>query len=101
MITVEPIESQPRWICSTVVDYDNNTNNPLYPLSTLLMAITYPAPNIARMECYFNPDLIDTTNGVKFTTKIKGCPNEGFLTQKITTNNEGKETTDAESKQIS
>jgi hypothetical protein len=38
---------------------------------------------------------------VKFTTKIKGCPNEGFLTQKITTNNEGKETTDGESKQIS
>jgi hypothetical protein len=101
MITVEPIESQPRWICSTVVDYDNNTNNPLYPLSTLLMEITYPAPNVARMECYFNPDLIDTSNGVKFTTKIKGCPNEGFLTQKITTNNEGKETTDGESKQIS
>ena len=86
MITVEPFQSDRRWIISTIVDYDNNTNNPLYPLATLLMAITYPSPNVARMECYFNPDLIDLNNGVKFTTKIKDfCPgNSGFLLKTMT-----------------
>lgn len=82
MITVEPYEAERRFICSTVVDFDNDSNNPLYPLSTLLMAITYPAPNVARMECYFNPDLINLTNGCKFTTKIKDlCPGGQVLTK--------------------
>ena len=71
MITIEPYEAERRFICSTTLDYDNDSNNPLYPLSTLLMEITYPNPTTARMECYFNPDLIDLTNGCKFTTKIK------------------------------
>jgi len=70
-ITVEPFESAQRHILSTVVPFDNDTANPLTPLSGLLMAITYPAPNIARMECYFNPDNINLINGCKFTTKIK------------------------------
>lgn len=101
MITVEPIENQPRWICSTVVDYDNNINNPLSPLSTLLMDITYPAPNVARMECYFNPDLINTTNGVKFTSKVKGCAFIPEVVQKTTTDDVQKETTDNQIKTIS
>lgn len=74
MITIEPFENQPRWICSSVVDYDFNVNNPLYPLSGTLIQITYPTPETARLECYFNPDLINLSNGVKFTSKIKGCP---------------------------
>lgn len=84
MITVEPYESERRWICSTIVDFDNDTNNPIYPLSGLLMAITYPAPNVARMECYFDPDLIDLSNGVKFTTKIKGCPGDKVQVKTLT-----------------
>tara|TARA_R110000772_G_scaffold88986_5_gene184647 strand:+ start:3240 stop:5543 length:2304 start_codon:yes stop_codon:yes gene_type:complete len=77
MITVEPYQAERRWILSTVVDFDNNTSNPLEPLSGLLMPITYPSPNVARMECFFNPDLIDLTNNIKFTTKIKeNCPFE-------------------------
>jgi hypothetical protein len=97
MITVEPKESAPRYILSTVVPYDNNTQNPLTPLSGLLMPITYPAPNVARMECYFNPDLINLTNGCKFTTKVKGCTQDAELfktmtdgTQKTTTGDDLK-----------
>ena len=93
MITVEPYEAERRWICSTIVDFDNDSSNPLTPLSGLLMPITYPAPNVARMECYFNPDLIDLTNNIKFTTKIKcTCPTNGNNI-KTMTDGTGKTTT--------
>jgi hypothetical protein len=101
MITIEPTESSPRYLASTVVPYDYNPNNPLSPISGTLVNIDYPAPNVAVMECYFDPSVMDLTNGVKFTTKIKGCAGDEFLTQKITTNNVVKETTYGESKQIS
>ena len=70
MITVEPYESDRRWICSSCVPFDNDTNNPLTPLSGLLINIVFPSPSVAVLECYFNPDLIDLTNGVKITAKI-------------------------------
>jgi hypothetical protein len=101
MITVEPTESSPRYIVSTVVPYDYNPNNPLSPISGLLVNITYPLPEVAVMECFFDPTIMDLSNGVKFTTKIKGCTSEELLTQKITTNNVVKETTYGETKQIS
>ena len=72
MITVEPKESAPRWICSTIVPFDNNTNNPLTPLSGLLCDLQVVG-NIATMECYFDPTKINLQNDCKFTTKIKGC----------------------------
>jgi len=100
MITVEPTESSPRYIVSTVVPYDYNPSNPLSPISGLLVDITYPTPDVAVMECYFDPTIMDLSNGVKFTTKIKGCTSEEFLTQKITTNSIVKETTLGETKQI-
>ena len=72
MITVEPTESSPRWLVSSVVPYDNNTQNPLSTANTL-MDISYPSPNVARMKCKFDASKINLENGVKFTTKIKGC----------------------------
>ena len=81
MITVEPKESSPRSICSSVLPFDNNTTNPLQPLNGVQMSITYPNTVTAEMECYFNPDLIDLSNGVKFTTKIKqNCDQVVFKT---------------------
>jgi len=93
MITVEPYENAPRSIASSVVAYDGNPNNPLIPLSGIITPITYPTPNVARMECYFNPNLINLTNGVKFTVKIKGCTLSAELL-KVTTKDEQKITTD-------
>ena len=72
MITVEPKESAPRWICSTIVPFDNNTNNPLTPLSGLLCDMQVVG-NLVTMECYFDPTKINLQNDCKFTTKIKGC----------------------------
>jgi hypothetical protein len=73
MITIEPTEASPRWICSTVVPYDNNLANPLTPLTGLYADLTFSAPNLAVITCYFNPNNVNLSNGVKFTSKIKGC----------------------------
>jgi hypothetical protein len=98
MITVEPKESSPRSICSSVLPFDNNTNNPLQPLNGVQMSITYPTTTTAEMECFFNPDLIDLSNGVKFTTKIK--QNCNIITNKTTTDGIIKTTTFGTNKTI-
>jgi hypothetical protein len=64
------------------------------------MDITFPSINLARMECYFDPTKIDLSNGVKFTTKVKGCTGEEFLLTKLTTSGVPKETTDGNTKLI-
>ena len=92
-ITVEPTESNPRFISSTVINYDYNPSNPLTPLvGEVGCKLTFPTPTLAKLECYFNPDLINLTNGVKFTTKIKGCKVESPVF-KITTTELDKLTT--------
>jgi hypothetical protein len=73
MITVEPTKSSPRWICSTAVAFDNDLANPLSPLTGLYATLTFPVPNVAKITCYFDPNKINLSNGVKFTSKIKGC----------------------------
>jgi hypothetical protein len=99
MITVEPKESSPRSICSSVLPFDNNTLNPLQPLDGVQMVITFPTTTTARMECFFNPDLINLENGVKFTTKIKqDC---SMITPKTTTDGTIKTTTFGTNKIIS
>jgi hypothetical protein len=101
MITVEPFESGPRWLVSSVVPTDGNVLNPLSPISGTLVSITYPSPNIAKMECFFDSSKINTQNGVKFTSKIKGCnepaPESLF---KTTTDGDQKTTTDGFNKTI-
>jgi hypothetical protein len=64
------------------------------------MNITYPSPNVARMECYFDPTKINLENGCKFTTKIKGCLGGSYFVEKITCDDIPKITTDDEQKII-
>jgi hypothetical protein len=100
-ITVEPTESNPRFISSTHIDYDNNPSNPLIPLTgETKCKMTLTSPTTIELECYFNPDLIDLSNGVKFTTKIKGCKSETSPFGKITTDDIEKLTTDNQQKII-
>lgn len=73
MITIEPTEAAPRWICSTVIAHDGNLANPLTPITGSLATLSFPNPNEALIECYFDPNKINLSNGVKFTSKIKGC----------------------------
>jgi hypothetical protein len=73
MITIEPTESSPRWISSTIVPFDNDVLNPLTPISGSFCSISFPSADVVRLECYFDSNKINLENGVKFTTKIKGC----------------------------
>jgi hypothetical protein len=73
MITIEPTESAPRWICSTVIPFDGNLLNPLTPITGSTATLTFPTPDVAQIECFFDPNKINLQNGAKFTTKIKGC----------------------------
>jgi hypothetical protein len=99
MITVEPKEIGPRKIISTAIPYDYDSSNPLKPIDNVAMTVTFPSPNVARMECHFNPDLIDLSNGVKFTSKIKQtCIEEPVF--KTMTDGTIKTTTTGENKTI-
>jgi len=81
MHTIEPHEAESRWICSSVVDFDNNNSNPLTPLAGLLIVIDYPAADTAVLECLLDSSKIDLTNGVDIGAKIKEKDKDvsGFL----------------------
>lgn len=101
-ITVEPYESERRYICSTVLSNTNDPNNPLTPLDGVQMNVTFLSPSIAKMECFFDPDVIDLTNGCKFTTKIKQtCIDAPVqIENKTTTTGDDKTTTTGETKTL-
>ena len=98
MITIEPKESNPRSICSTIIPYDNNTTNPLTPISGLLCQMNYPSPNTITLKCKFDPSKIDTSKGVKITAKIKQGLNNIVILNKVTTSDVVKETTSTDNK---
>ena len=75
MITCEPKENSPRWISSTVIDYDNNGSNPLYPLAGFTSAKLTIAGNLAIIECLFDSSKINASE-VSFTAKIKNPDKE-------------------------
>ena len=92
-ITIEPTESSPRWLISTIVPHDFNPANPLSPISGNYAELSYLSDTLIRITCYFNSNLINLSNGVKFTTKIKGCSVVKEIVGKITTYGDIKETT--------
>ncbi len=98
MITIEPKESAPRSICSTIIPYDNDLTNPLSPISGLLCQVTYPNSITVKFKCKFDPSKIDTTNGVKITAKIKQGLTSIVEIGKATTNDDDKNTTSDELK---
>ena len=68
-----------EYLCSKITEnklikaFDNDLANPLSPLTGLYATLTFPIPNVAKITCYFDPNKINLSNGVKFTSKIKGC----------------------------
>ena len=94
MLTVEPYESAQRWICSSIIPFDNNASNPLTPLTGLLCSLTFPSPDTAVLECFFDSTKINLSNGCKFTSKIKQRCTPFGIEEKLTTDNQQKITTD-------
>jgi hypothetical protein len=101
MITVEPTENSPRWWCSTAVPFDGNGLNPLTPLTGLLCDVSYPNFNQIKLTCFFEPSKINLQNGVKFTSKIKGCTTGTRPKFKYTTSGKIKQTTSGGLKEMS
>jgi hypothetical protein len=99
-ITVEPKEGAPRWMLSTIIDYDNNINNPLSPISGLNVSFDIISANILKFSCKFDAGKLDTSNGVKITAKVKEGNEDIVIVNKITNDNEDKITTDDELKII-
>jgi hypothetical protein len=100
MITIEPYESAPRLICSTVVPYDPTQSNPLAPITGTFASLTFLAPDVAQIECFLNPNVINLQNGVKITAKIKGCTIPAVLGAKTMTDGTVKETTNNDIKTV-
>lgn len=101
MITVEPTENSPRWWCSTAVPFDGNPNNPLTPISGSLCDVSFPNFNQVKLTCFFDPSKINLQNGVKFTSKIKGCSTSIRPKFKYTTYGAIKQTTAGGYKEMS
>ena len=100
-ITVEPFENSPRWMLSSIIDYDNNIVNPLSPISGTLLNLEFIFPNIIKFSCNFDTTKISTVKNVKITAKIKQGLENIVTVYKLTTANEDKETTDNELKILS
>jgi hypothetical protein len=98
MITVEPFEGAPRWICSTIVPTDNNAQNPLTPESGMIATLEFPSATTVKIRCNFDSSKVDLTNGVKFGSKVKEGDTDIIEIGKTTTDNELKNTTDDEIK---
>jgi hypothetical protein len=101
-ITVEPIESAPRYLISTTVPTDFNPLNPLSPISGSVASLDFITPSLVKITAKFDASKINLEKGVKFTTKIKGCSvKEANKKIKITTDGKIKITTDGKIKILS
>jgi len=66
-ITIEETESSPRYLLSTIIDFDNNANSPIYPISgTTLTSST--VSNITTFSCLL--DVSKLNKDAKVTSKI-------------------------------
>ena len=100
-ITIEPFENSPRWMLSSIIDFDNNINNPLVPISGLLLDFDLISTNIIKFSCNFDSSKLSTVKNVKITAKIKQGDDDIVIVSKETNDNEDKETTDNELKILS
>jgi hypothetical protein len=76
-ITAEPKESQPRDIISTVLPHGGVPSNSLQPQSGYPQASITINFDKVIVESLFNPLVMDVSNGVKFTARIKGQARKG------------------------
>ena len=68
MITIEPFENSPRYILSTVVPHDNNSDNPLKPISGSYATKTNTDLFEITISCLLDVDKLDPKS--KITSKI-------------------------------
>jgi len=81
-ITVEPFENSPRWLSSSLYDDNIGGGNPLLsmPLNTKLKRTL--SGDLAIFETVFDASLINTLNGISFTSRVQGTSRKGLDAQK-------------------
>jgi hypothetical protein len=63
-ITIEPEESNPRFLISTKVPTDFDVNNPLQPITGDLATVTLLASNSVQVSCYIDCNKLDLSKNV-------------------------------------
>jgi hypothetical protein len=63
-ITIEPEESNPRFLISTKVPHDFDVNNPLQPITGDLATVTLLASNSVQVSCYIDCNKLDLSKNV-------------------------------------
>jgi len=63
-ITIEPEESNPRFLISTKVPHDFDVNNPLQPITGNLATVTLLASNSVQVSCYIDCNKLDLSKNV-------------------------------------
>jgi hypothetical protein len=63
-ITIEPEESNPRFLISTKVQHDFDVNNPLQPITGNLATVTLLASNSVQVSCYIDCNKLDLSKNV-------------------------------------
>ena len=77
MITVESFESQPRYILSTVVPFDNDVSNPLKPISGIYATKTVSTSQI-EISCLLEVDKLDSKSKITSKVFLEGVSAIGF-----------------------
>lgn len=73
-ITIEPTESNPRYLISSWIDHGTWLANPLQPLDgETTINVTDNLTNIV-FECLFDSSKLNVSNGIKFTSRINLIP---------------------------
>ena len=70
-VHVRPKKGAPQYTGSTVLDW-TDLNNPLYPLSGETKTTIDVVGGTITSEVRFDPSKIDTSNGITFTSRVKG-----------------------------
>ena len=78
-ITVEPFESSPRWMLSTEYFSPNQPLSPLFNDNNAgQVDILNNGTTSVSLVCYLDANKINTTNGIKFTSRVETNKSEVF-----------------------
>jgi hypothetical protein len=69
-ITIEPTETNPRFLISTKVQHDFDVNNPLQPITGNLATVTLLASNSVQVSCYIDCNKLDLSKNVSVGASI-------------------------------
>ena len=77
LIHVRPKYGAPQWLIGSVLTH-SDTNNALYPPTGETKGKKTVTAKVVTIEALFNPDLIDTSGDLTFTSRVSGSTTGGL-----------------------